>query len=56
MAKKKTAQKPKKQLKKTDSLGSLERLGGKKLVQQGADESYLGKGSRQHTVGGAKRG
>ena len=56
MAKKKTAQKPKKQQKKTNSLGSLERLGGKKLVQKGADESLLGKGSRQHSVGGAKRG
>jgi hypothetical protein len=56
MAKKKTAQKPKKQKQKTDSLGSLERLGGKKLVQHGADESLHGKGSRQHLVGGGKKG
>jgi hypothetical protein len=52
MARKKTAQKQKKRQTKTDSLGSLERLGGKKLVQHGAEESLHGKGSRQHSVGG----
>jgi hypothetical protein len=56
MPKKKTAQKSKKQKQKTDSLGSLERLGGKKLVQHGAEETLRGKGSRQHAVGGGKRG
>lgn len=55
MPKKKTAHKPKKHQKKTDSLGSLERLGGKKLVQHGAEESLRGKASREHAVGG-KRG
>jgi hypothetical protein len=52
MARKKTAQKQKKRQTKTDSLGSLERLGGKKLIQHGAEESLHGKGSRQHSVGG----
>jgi hypothetical protein len=56
MARKKTAQKSKKQQKKSDPLASLERLGGKKLVQHGAEESLQGKASRQHSVGGGKRG
>jgi hypothetical protein len=55
MPKKKTAQKPKKKSTKSDSLQSLERLGGKKLIQQGAETSLHGKASRQHSVGG-KRG
>jgi hypothetical protein len=56
MPRKKTAQKPKKHQKKSDSLGSLDRLGGKKLVQHGAEASLQGKASRQHSVGGGKRG
>lgn len=35
--------------------GSLDRLGGKKLVQHGAEESLRGKASREHTVGGPRR-
>jgi hypothetical protein len=53
---KKKSNNPKKQQQKTDALGSLERLGGKKLVQHGAEESLQGKASRQHSVGGGKRG
>ena len=33
-------------------LGKLERLGGKKLTQRGAEESSRGKESRKHRVGG----
>ena len=33
-------------------LGSLDRLGGKKLMQHGAEESSKGKESRKHSVGG----
>jgi hypothetical protein len=33
-------------------LGNLDRLGGKKLMQHGADESSRGKESRKHSVGG----
>jgi len=51
MAKKKSGKKPQKDA----FLGSLERLGGKKLVQPGAEESSKGKGSRQHSVGGRVR-
>jgi len=51
MPKKKTTNKGKKKIKKSDALGSLDRLGGKKLVQHGAEESLHGKSSRQHGVG-----
>ena len=36
-------------------LGSLDRLGGKKLMQHGAEESSRGKESRKHSVGGSSR-
>jgi hypothetical protein len=36
-------------------LGSLDRLGGKKLTQHGAEESSRGKESRKHSVGGSRR-
>jgi len=52
MAKKKNTKKPA----KNAFLGSLDRLGGKKLMQHGAEESARGKESRKHTVGGGKRG
>jgi hypothetical protein len=32
--------------------GNLDRLGGKKLMQHGAEESSRGKASRKHFVGG----
>jgi hypothetical protein len=51
MAKKKNGKKPQKDA----FLGSLERLGGKKLVQQGAEDSSRGKESRKHSVGGPRR-
>ena len=41
--------------KKSVFIGNLERLGGKILVQHGAEQSLHGKGSRQHSVG-SKRG
>jgi hypothetical protein len=45
----------KKKIKKSGKnafLGSLDRLGGKKLMQHGAEESSKGKESRKHRVGG----
>jgi len=35
-------------------LGNLDRLGGRKLMQQGAEESSRGKESRKHSVGGGR--
>ena len=51
MAKKKNPMKTEKKA----FLGSLERLGGRKLMQQGAEESSRGKQSRKHRVGGGGR-
>ena len=51
MAKKKNSKKPK----KNAFLGNLDRLGGKKLMQHGAEESSRGKESRRHFVGGSGR-
>ena len=48
MAKKKNTKK----IEKNAFLGSLDRLGGKKLMQHGAEESSRGKESRRHSVGG----
>jgi hypothetical protein len=48
----------KKHTKKTSKnafLGNLDRLGGKKLMQHGAEESSRGKESRKHSVGGGRR-
>jgi hypothetical protein len=48
----------KKNTKKTEKnafLGNLERLGGKKLMQPGAEESSRGRESRKHRVGGGWR-
>jgi hypothetical protein len=49
MAKKKSTKK----IEKKAFLGSLDRLGGKKLTQRGAEESSRGRESRKHRVGGA---
>jgi hypothetical protein len=51
MAKKKNT----KNSEKNAFLGSLERLGGKKLMQRGAEESSRGRESRKHRVGGGGR-
>jgi hypothetical protein len=40
---------------KNVSPGGLDRLGGKKLVQHGAEESSRRKDSRQHSVGGGRK-
>jgi hypothetical protein len=37
---------------KTAFLGNLDRLGGKKLMQRGAEESSSGRESRKRRVGG----
>jgi hypothetical protein len=52
MAKKKNSTKTNKDA----SIANLERLGGKKLVQPGAEGSSRGKESRKHSVGGGRRG
>jgi hypothetical protein len=44
-----------KQLEKNAFLGNLDRLGGKKLMQHGAEESSRGKESRKHSVGGRRK-
>jgi hypothetical protein len=46
------AKKKNKKSKKSAFLGSLDRLGGKKLMQHGAEASSRGKESRKHRVGG----
>jgi hypothetical protein len=51
MAKKKNTNKTEKKA----FLGNLDRLGGKKLTQRGAEESSRGKESRKHRVGGGGR-
>src|SRR5260370_13883626 len=51
MAKKKNSRKTE----RNAFLGNLDRLGGKKLMQHGADESSRGKESRKHSVGGGRR-
>jgi hypothetical protein len=51
MAKKKNTKKNQ----KNAFLGNLDRLGGKKLMQHGAEESSRGKESRKHSVGGARK-
>jgi hypothetical protein len=51
MAKKKNTNKTEKKV----FLGNLDRLGGKKLTQRGAEESSRGKESRKHRVGGGGR-
>jgi hypothetical protein len=52
MAKKKKPTKPQ----KNAFLGKLDHLGGKKLMQHGAEESSRGKQARKHFVGGGTRG
>jgi hypothetical protein len=44
-----------KKAEKNSFLGNLDRLGGKKLMQHGAEESARGKEARKHFVGGARR-
>ena len=51
MAKKKNSKKNE----KTPFLGNLDRLGGKKLMQHGAEESSRAKESRKHSVGGGRK-
>jgi hypothetical protein len=51
MAKKKNTNKSEKKA----FLGNLDRLGGKKLTQRGAEESSRGRESRKHRVGGGGR-
>jgi hypothetical protein len=46
------AKKKKTKSEKSAFLGSLDRLGGKKFMQHGAEESSRGKESRKHRVGG----
>lgn len=52
MAKKKNT----KNAEKSAFLGNLDRLGGKKLTQRGAEESSRGRESRKHRVGGGRKG
>ena len=51
MAKKKNTKKNE----KNAFLGNLDRLGGKKLMQHGAEEYSRAKESRKHSVGGGRR-
>jgi hypothetical protein len=51
MAKKKNSNKTEKKT----FLGNLDRLGGKKLTQRGAEESSRGRESRKHRMGGGGR-
>ncbi|MBZ5697112.1 MAG: hypothetical protein LAN18_01045 [Acidobacteriia bacterium] len=51
MAKKKNSKKPQ----KNAFLGNLDRLGGKKLMQHGAEEFTKARESRKHSVGGGGR-
>jgi hypothetical protein len=51
MPKKKTNKK----FAKNAFLGNLDRLGGKKLMQHGAEESARAKESRKHSVGGGRK-
>ena len=51
MPKKKTNKKSQ----KNAFLGNLDRLGGKKLMQHGAEESSRAKESRKHSVGGGRK-
>ena len=51
MAKKKNT----KNKEKNAFLGNLDRLGGKKLMQHGAEESSRAKESRKHSVGGRRK-
>jgi hypothetical protein len=51
MAKKKSG----KQAGKSTFLGNLDRLGGKKLMQHGAEESSRGRDARKHAVGGRRK-
>jgi hypothetical protein len=51
MAKKKNTNKTEKKA----YLGNLDRLGGKKLTQHGAEESSRGRESRKHRMGGGGR-
>lgn len=52
MAKKKNT----KNTEKKAFLGNLDRLGGRKLTQHGAEESSRGRESRKHRVGGGRKG
>jgi hypothetical protein len=51
MAKKKNTNKTEKKA----YVGNLDRLGGKKLTQRGAEESSRGRESRKHRMGGGGR-
>ena len=45
----------KKKFEKNAFLGNLDHLGGKKLMQHGAEESSRAKESRKHSMGGARK-
>jgi len=51
MAKKKNTKK----VQKNAFLGNLDHLGGKKLMQHGAEESAKARESRKHSVGGGRK-
>ena len=44
-----------KKVQKNAFLGNLDHLGGKKLMQHGAEESSRAKESRKHSVGGGRK-
>jgi hypothetical protein len=44
-----------KEYEKNAFLGNLDQLGGKKLMQHGAEDSSRGKESRKHSVGGRRK-
>jgi hypothetical protein len=44
-----------KKFQKNAFLGNLDHLGGKKLMQHGAEESSRAKESRKHSVGGGRK-
>ena len=44
-----------KKVQKNAFLGNLDHLGGKKLMQHGAEESSRAKESRKHSVGGSRK-
>jgi len=46
----------KKTFEKNTFLGNLDKLGGKKLMQHGAEGSSSAKESRKHSIGGGKKG
>ena len=56
MAKNRNKKKNVKKIEQNAFLGNLDRLGGKKLTQHGAEESTRGRESRKHRMGERKPG